>query len=271
MPATPAAPPEGAEARPGQAHCAVEGLSKSFGAVRALDDVTFAVAAGSLTCLIGPNGAGKSTLLLCASGFLRPDRGRVLLDGADVAGWPPHRRAGAGLGTVFQVMQAPHGLDVWSATMIGCHAWTRAGFLEGVLRPPWQRREEDEIRRQALEALELVGLGGRLHEAADSLPLGQLRLLSIARVLAQRPKVLLLDEPVAGLRGAEKALIRTVFQGLRERGLTQIVVEHDMQFVGSVAERVIVLDRGRVIADGAPQEVRADERVVAAYLGTSVL
>jgi branched-chain amino acid transport system ATP-binding protein len=248
----------------------VESLSKSFGAVPAVDDVTFAVAAGSLTCLIGPNGAGKSTLLNCISGFLRPEHGRVLLGSEEITRWPPYRRARAGLGTVFQVMRAPH-LDVFESTMIGCHAWTKSDFLSGIVRAPWQRREEREIRAEAWRALELVGLESRAHEPADALPLGQLRLLSVARVLAQRPQVLLLDEPVAGLRAGEKAQLRAIFHDLRERGLTQLLVEHDMQFVGSVADRVIVLDRGQLIADGPPQEVRHDEQVISAYLGTAVL
>ena len=115
----------------------IEAVSKRFGAVRAVEDVSFGVERGSLACLIGPNGAGKSTLLHCIAGFLRPDGGRISLDGRDVTGWPPHRRARAGLATVFQVMRAPR-LDVLSATMIGCHAWTRTGFVSGILRPPWQ-------------------------------------------------------------------------------------------------------------------------------------
>jgi branched-chain amino acid transport system ATP-binding protein len=248
----------------------VESLSKSFGAVPAVDDVTFAVDSGSLTCLIGPNGAGKSTLLNCIAGFLRPERGRVLLGTDDITRWPAHRRARAGLGTVFQVMRAPH-MDVLGSTMVGCHAWTGSDFVSGIVRAPWQRREEREIRAEAWRALELVGLADRASEPADALPLGQLRLLSVARVLAQRPSVLLLDEPVAGLRAGEKAQLRSTFQDLRERGLTQLLVEHDMQFVGSVAERVIVLDRGRVIADGPPEQVRHDEGVITAYLGTAVL
>jgi branched-chain amino acid transport system ATP-binding protein len=251
--------------------CEVRGVTKSFGGLAAVDDVTLGVERGSLTCLIGPNGAGKSTLLGCISGLARVDAGSIVVFGRDVTRWTAHRRTRSGLGAVFQTTRPLENLDVLSNAMVGCHPWTRAGFVEAMVRAPWERREERRIEEEALRALELVGLADRADARAGSLPLGQLRLLAVARALAQRPSVLLLDEPAAGLRGAEKARLAETLLALRERELTQILVEHDMGFVGALAERVIVLDRGRVIADGTAAEVRANDRVVAAYLGSATL
>ena len=251
--------------------CEVRGVTKSFGAVTAVDDVTLAVERGSLTCLIGPNGAGKSSLLGCISGLLRVDAGSVVVDGRDITNWTAHRRTEAGLGAVFQTTRPLEHVDVLGNAMVGCHPWTRAGFVESMLRVPWQRREERRIEDAALQALDLVGLAGRADVMAGSLPLGQLRLLAVARALAQRPRVLLLDEPAAGLRAAEKERLAETLLALTGDQLTQILVEHDMGFVGSLAQRVIVLDRGRVIADGTPAEVRENEQVVAAYLGSATL
>jgi branched-chain amino acid transport system ATP-binding protein len=251
--------------------CEVRGVTKSFGAVTAVDDVTLSIERGSLTCLIGPNGAGKSTLLGCVSGLLRADSGSILVQGKDITRWTAHRRTEAGLGAVFQTTRVLEHLDVLGNAMVGCHPWTRAGFVEAMIRAPWQRREERRIEEEAYGALELVRLADRAAVPARSLPLGQLRLLAVARALAQRPQVLLLDEPAAGLRGAEKTRLGETLLALKERGLTQILVEHDMGFVGSLAERVVVLDRGRVIADGTPAKVRENERVVHAYLGSSTL
>jgi branched-chain amino acid transport system ATP-binding protein len=251
--------------------CELAHVTKAFGAVKAVDSVSLGISAGSLTCLIGPNGAGKSTLLGCISGFHLVDEGVVRVDEREVTRWPLHRRAQQGLATVFQTTRPLSELDVLDNAAVGAHVRSRSGFVESMLRLPWQRREQQRVRQEAHRALEIVGLEGRASDPAAVLPLGQLRLLALARALAQRPSVLLLDEPAAGLRAGEKDRLIEALRTLSRSGLTMVLVEHDMQFVGALAERVVVLDRGRVIADGTPDSIRSDPQVIAAYLGSSSL
>ena len=242
-------------------------LTRSFGGVVAVDRVSLRLAAGELHGLIGPNGAGKSTLFHLISGYLRPDSGHVVFEGQRIERLPPDRRARLGIAIAFQAVRLFRGMTVLENVAVGAHAWTGHGFWEGAFRLPRHRREEREIEERAVEALERVGLLRLSRRAAESLPLGQQRSVQVARALCGRPRVLLLDEPASGLRWAERELLSTLLGELRAEGLTILLVEHDVPFVTRLASAVTVLDRGRVIATGAPDEIRRDPAVIAAYLG----
>jgi branched-chain amino acid transport system ATP-binding protein len=245
----------------------VEGLSRRFGGVHALRDVSFEVDAGELRGIIGPNGAGKSTLFNLITGHLPPSSGRIFLRGEAIDPLRAHERAGRGIAIVYQGARIFRGMSVLENVMVGAHRRLRHGFLEAALRSPRSRREEGALRERAASLLEEVGLAGLGDRPAESLPLGQQRALQLARALAAEPDVLLLDEPASGLRETERAQLVQLIRRLRTRGLTVLLVEHDVPLVTSLSDRITVLDLGRVIAEGAPSAIREDPAVVSAYLG----
>ena len=239
---------------------------RTFGGVRAVDGATLVVEPGSITGLIGPNGAGKSTLFNCISGFLRPESGRVLLDGKRIDRRAPHRIARAGLVRSFQTPRTLARMTVLENVMLAArrHGGERLG---GALRPTARRRER-EAHAQAVRLLALVRLDAYAAALAGTLSGGQRKLLDLVRALMVEPRILLLDEPMAGVSPTLRVELLEHILALRDRdGVTLLIVEHDLDFVMRASDRVIVMNDGRVIAEGTPDEVRADERVVDAYLG----
>jgi branched-chain amino acid transport system ATP-binding protein len=244
----------------------VHDVVRAFDGVRAVDGASLDVEAGSITGLIGPNGAGKSTLFHCISGFLRPQSGRVLLDGKRIDGRASHRIARAGLIRTFQTPRALTRMTVLENVMLAA-SHHRGERLGGSLAPSARRRER-EVTVRAGKLLELVRLDGHSRALAGTLSGGQRKLLELVRALMAEPRILLLDEPMAGVSPTLRVDLLEHILALRERdGITLLIVEHDLDFVMRASDRVIVMNDGRVIAHGSPDEVRADERVVDAYLG----
>ena len=244
----------------------ISGLSVHYGGVVALQDASLAVEPGGITGLIGPNGAGKTTMLGACAGFV-PAKGSVRLEGRELVGTAPHRIASAGLVRTFQGVRAVNGLTVRENVLAGNHRMGRSGALGALLGGPRARSEERRAVATAEAALERVGLADLADRFPSDLSTGRLRLLEIARTLAADPRVLLLDEPAAGLNAEETTRLEGLLRTLGADGVGCVLVEHDVELVLRVCDRVSVLDQGRVIAAGLPAEVRRDRAVVEAYLG----
>jgi branched-chain amino acid transport system ATP-binding protein len=246
----------------------IDGLTIRFGGVTALDGVSFDVARGSLTALIGPNGAGKTSLFNCLSGIYRPTTGRIRLDGQDITAMPQHKRARLGMARTFQTPALFPGLSVLENVMSGRYAHGRGGIVAGMLRLPGVVKDEIRQRERVEEILELLEVSHLRHHSVTDLPYGLQKRVELGRALAQDPRILLLDEPMAGMTVDEKEDMSAFILASREAlGNTVTLIEHDMGVVMDLAEHVVVLDFGRKIGDGTPDEVRRNEQVVAAYLG----
>jgi len=246
---------------------AVRDLAVRFGGVTALEAVTFDVRPGSITSVIGPNGAGKTTAFNVITGYLRPAGGRVTYDGVPLTGLRPSAIARRGIVRTFQRTSVFPALSVEDNVLTGLHLRGTAGFLEVLAGRRRLAAEESGLVRDAAAILEFVGLAHRRRERASALPYGEQRLVELAIALAARPRVLLLDEPGAGMTGAEKTVVSGLIRKIREQGVTVLLVEHDMRMVMGISDTVIALNGGRVIAEGAPAAIQAHPDVIRAYLG----
>jgi branched-chain amino acid transport system ATP-binding protein len=245
----------------------IEGVSKSFGGVQAVDSVSLTIKKGQVFGLIGPNGAGKTTTFNMISGLVSPDSGSVRFEGQSIERLAPHRRAQLAIARTFQHVQMMPEATVLENVMAGAHLAGHCGILSAILKPRRQRREEQAIHAAAENALAFGGLSEFTMSLAGDLAYGQQRRVELARAIAMKPKLLLLDEPAAGLNEAETEALGTLILKIRDTGVTVLLVEHAMALVMSVCDRIAVLDFGQKIAEGTPHEVRTNPLVIEAYLG----
>jgi branched-chain amino acid transport system ATP-binding protein len=266
-PAAAGAPGEGAAA---DAILTATGVSKIFGGLVAVNSVDFQIPRGGIVSIIGPNGAGKTTFFNMLTGLYKPNAGRIEFEGTNITAERPDIITKLGVARTFQNIRLFGTMSAIENVMVGQHARMRAGLFGSIIRPPWTRREEVAVRDKAEETLNYVGLRPAvMHQMSANLSYGDQRRIEIARALASNPKLLLLDEPTAGMNPEESARLTAFMHKLRdERSLTILLIEHDMKVVMGVSEQITVLDHGEKIAEGSPQEVRNNERVVEAYLGS---
>jgi branched-chain amino acid transport system ATP-binding protein len=248
----------------------LEDVTMQISGLTAVDRLSFGVSAGQIVSLIGPNGAGKTTTFNVISGYMRATTGRVRLFGEDVSGLSPDRIAQRGLVRSFQRTSVFAGCTVFDNILTGLHLRGRGGVLQALLRGSAFRQEEHRLRAEAHEILEFVGLRARAREFANGLSYGEQRLLGVGLALAAQPRVLLLDEPAAGLNPSETEAFKHMVRRIRDRGVTILLVEHDMHMVMSISDHIIVLNHGKLIATGAPQAIQQNPDVIRAYLGTGI-
>jgi branched-chain amino acid transport system ATP-binding protein len=245
----------------------VSSLSKSFGGVHAVRNVSFDVEKGMIKALIGPNGAGKTTLFNLVSGFVLPDAGEVRFDGRPIHGVAPCEVAALGISRTFQNIKLFAGMTALENVMVGRHVRSRSGFLSSMLHLPSTWREEAEVRERSIELMEFLGIAALADAEATSLAYGQQRAVELARALASEPAMVLLDEPAAGLNMRETAELARLIVRIRDRGVTVLLVEHDMSLVMDISDEVVVLSYGEKIAEADPRTVQKDPQVIRVYLG----
>ena len=243
-----------------------EEIIKEYDSIRALDRISLKVEKGSIKGLIGPNGAGKSTLFHLISGVEKPDSGKIYFKGKEISSLEPHERSVLGIGRTFQTLQVWGNMTVVENIMAGMNRRLKGGYLSCGLRLPWIRRSEKEVLQEAKEILDSLGLLGKWESLASQLPYGKQKLLELGRALAMKPELLLLDEPASGLTLAEIEQLSRHIAKVRQEGVTVFIVEHHMGMVMEIADEIAVLHNGQLIAEGRPEAVRMDPRVIEAYL-----